>query len=128
MAPAPDESELLDKKITKWTQSIVGTFLYYSWSVNPTILWAINEILRVQSKSTKDTDKKSSMLLDYAATYPNVIIWYRTSNMVLHVDSDAAYLIMPEARSCYAGIFYLSDWTSPEPVKPSPKQNGPIHT
>ena len=47
--------------------------------------------------------------------------------MVLHVDSDTAYLTIPEARSCYAGHFYLSDWPSPSPIKPNPERNGPIH-
>ena len=68
------------------------------------------------------------MLLDYAATYPNAIHCYKASDMVLHVDSDAAYLTMPEARICYAGYFYLSNWPSPSPIKPNPEINGPIHT
>ena len=67
------------------------------------------------------------MLLDYAATYPNAVVRYHVSDMVHNVDSDAVYLTMLEARSCYAGHFYLSDWISPEPVKPSPKRNGLIH-
>ena len=29
--------------------------------------------------------------------------------MALHVDTDAAYLVLPPARSRYAGYFYLSD-------------------
>ena len=48
--------------------------------------------------------------------------------MVLHVDSDAEYLTIPEARSFYAVHFYLSDWPSPNPMKPNPKRNGPMHT
>ena len=68
------------------------------------------------------------MLLDYAPTYPNAILRYEASKIVLHVDSDAAYLTMPEARSCYAGHFYLSYWNSPSPIKPNPERNGPIHT
>ena len=68
------------------------------------------------------------MLLDYVATYPNTIICLKSSNMVLHMDSDAAYITMSEARICYAGHFYLSDWPSPKPMKPNPKRNGPIHT
>ena len=48
--------------------------------------------------------------------------------MVLHVDSDAPYLAIPEARSCYAGRFYLSNWPSPSPIKPNLDRNGPIHT
>ena len=68
------------------------------------------------------------MLLDYAENYPNAILRYKYSNMVLHVNSDAEYIIIPEARSCYAGHFYLIDWPSPSPIKPNPKINGPIHT
>ena len=33
---------------------------------------------------------------------------------------------MPEAGSCYAGHFYLSDWPSPSTIKPNPERNGPI--
>ena len=48
--------------------------------------------------------------------------------MVLHVDSDATYLTMPEVKSCYVRYFYLSDRKLPRPVKTTPKINGPIHT
>ena len=60
--------------------------------------------------------------------YPNAILLYKAIDMILHADSDAAYLTMPEARSCYAARFYLSDWPSPSPIKPNPDRNGPIHT
>ena len=68
------------------------------------------------------------MLLDYASSYPNAILCYKAIYMDLHVDSEAAYITMPEARSFYAGHFYLSDWPSPSPIKPNPDRNGPIHT
>ena len=55
MAPESDESNLFDKKITKGIQSVVGTLLYYSRSVDPIMLQAINEISQVQSKSMSDT-------------------------------------------------------------------------
>ena len=128
MAPDPDNIYLLNKKATKRMYFVVGTMLYYSRSVDPMMLRAINEISRVQSWPTQDTAEKAKMLLDYAVTYQNVILQYKDSDMVLHVDSDAAYLTMPEARSCYAGHFYLSDWNSPSPIKPNPERNGPIHT
>ena len=38
------------------------------------MLQAINEISRVKSKPTKDTDTKSSMVLDYFASCPNAVI------------------------------------------------------
>ena len=60
--------------------------LYYARSVGPTMLRAINEILRVQSNPTKDTKEKAKMLLYYAATYPNAIICYKARYMILHVD------------------------------------------
>ena len=68
------------------------------------------------------------MLLDYAVTYPNEILRYKASDMVLYVDSDAEDLTMTEARSCYAGHFFLSDRPYPSPIKHNPEINVPIHT
>ena len=48
--------------------------------------------------------------------------------MFLHVDYEAAYLVMPEARSVYAGNLYISDWPCDKPNLPSTKRNGPILT
>ena len=48
--------------------------------------------------------------------------------MFLRVYSDAVYITIPESRSCYAGTFYLSCWSSPRTVKPTPKIKGHIHT
>ena len=67
------------------------------------------------------------MVLDYVATYPNAIFCYKSSDMVLNVDIDAAYLTMPESRNCYVGNFYLSDCPSPSPIKPNPEMNVPKH-
>ena len=66
--------------------------------------------------------------MDYMATYPNAVIRYNASDMCLHVDSDAAYLVLPKARSRGAGHFYLSDTPPKSDIKPSPTPNGPIHT
>ena len=48
--------------------------------------------------------------------------------MFLHIDSDAAYLVMPESRSVYAGHFYISDWPHDKPHLLSTKRNRPILT
>ena len=40
-------------------------------------------------------------------TFPNVTLRYHASNMHLHVDSDAAYLVAPKARSRIAGFYYF---------------------
>ena len=55
-------------------------------------------------------------------------VFFHRQGLTSNVDSCAAYLIMPEARSFYAGNFYLGDWPSPSPIKTNPKINDPIHT
>ena len=69
------------------------------------------------------------MLLDYAATYPLAIIRYHASSMALNTtDTDAAYLVLPNARSHYAGNYILSNTPPPSPEIPNPKLNGAILT
>ena len=95
MAPEPDSSEFLDLQGIKFIQTVVGIFLYYVRALDPTMLRTLNDISRVQTRPTKDTTAKEKWFLDYAETYPNAIIRYHASQMVLHIDSDAAYLVIP---------------------------------
>jgi hypothetical protein len=92
------------------------------------MLPAINEIRGSQASLSQKTKDACKMLLDYAATYPTAIIRYHASDMALHIDSDAAYLVLPNARSRYAGHYFLSDYPPPLPAKPTPKPNGSILT
>ena len=48
--------------------------------------------------------------------------------MVLHVDSDAAYLVVDGAWSRIAGRYYLSSDPIPKPGIPTPAHNDPSHT
>ena len=48
--------------------------------------------------------------------------------MVLHVDSDAAYLVLPNAKSRIARHYYLSTNPPSPPAPPQPARNGPILT
>jgi hypothetical protein len=48
--------------------------------------------------------------------------------MVLQIDLDAVYLVLPNARSHFAGHYFLSYHPPPPPAKPAPKPNGPILT
>jgi len=57
-------------------------------------------------------------LLNYAHTFPNATTIYRASDMILRVDSDAAYLVAPEARSRAGGYHYLSDKAGAAPSGP----------
>ena len=45
--------------------------------------------------------------MDYVATYPDTYIRFYASDMILNIDSDAAYLVAPKARSRVAGYFQL---------------------
>jgi hypothetical protein len=44
------------------------------------------------------------------------------------MDSNAAYLVLPNAGSRYAGDYYLSDAPQAAPAMPTPKTDGPIIT
>ena len=56
------------------------------------------------------------MLLDYLHTYQNVAIRFYCSDMKLHVDSDAVYLVAPKAKSRIAGYFYCSNISPNTPL------------
>ena len=126
-APKPDLTSRLNKAGIKYVQSTTGSILYYSCTVNPTLLVALNKIATSQATPTETTKAKVQWLLDYIVTYPNAKIWFYKSDMVLYIDSDAAYLGLLNAQSRFAGHFYLSNKSS-NPTHPCPPSNNPIHT
>jgi len=100
--------------------------LYYARAIKHSMLVALNDIGIDQSHLTQKTMNKVKQLLDYAATCPNAVIKYYASDMILHAESDAAYLVLP-TRSRIAGYFYRS--SKPPASKTSltqPQPNGPI--
>ena len=73
------------------------------------MLPTLNQIGSTQARPTQETKDKLSCLLDYAATYPEAVVRFHASDMLLYVDSNAAYLVLPKARSRLAGYFTLLD-------------------
>lgn len=61
------------------------------------MLVALNEIARQQARPTQQTMDAANMLLDYAATHPDAKVRFKASDMVLHIDTDAAFLVQPKA-------------------------------
>ena len=61
--------------------------------------------------------------MDYLHTHSNISLRYYASDMQLWVDSNAAYLVLPQARSRLAGYFYLGDDLTPTI---SQKPNGAV--
>ena len=111
LTPKPNTTPLLDAANNKTTQEIIGTLLYYACAVNPTLLVALSTLATQQTKGTKQTMKDITHLLNYCATHPNTVIWYKQSNMIWHVESDASYLLKNNAQSRVAGYYYLSNTT-----------------
>jgi hypothetical protein len=102
-----DESNPLDEEGVKFIQKATGKFLYYARAVDNTMLHALNEI--ASSKHTEETMEATRYFLNYAACNPNGKVVYRKSDMILQGDSDAAYLVCPEARSRAGGYIYCGD-------------------
>ena len=66
------------------------------------------------------------MLLDYLATYPNAKLRFYAGTMQLHIESDAAYLVLLGAKSRVAGYFYLHSPQNPSKCYQK-GYNAPIH-
>ena len=65
-------------------------------------------------------------MLDYLDTHPSAKVRYKKSDMVLHVDSDATYLVAPGSKSRLAGYYYLSSEYTPTNLNEIPL-NAPVH-
>jgi hypothetical protein len=85
------------------------------------MLHILSNLAASQTHGTQETTIQMVHFLNYCATYPDAVLRYRASDMILHVYSDASYLTEPEAHSCAGGHHYLGNL----PGKPS-LLNGPI--
>ena len=125
-AKLPVTSPLLNKSGIKRVQSIVGSFLYYRRTIDNTILVALNELAASQSVPTEQTNYKIIMLLGYLSTYLNTKFQNTKSDMILHLDSDAVYVVAPKARSKVARYFYCGRKNN-NTIPSRTHLNGPIH-
>ena len=60
---------------------------------------AVNDLAIAATKGTKQTMEDLIHFLNYCATNPDDSIIFCRSDMILTLDSDAAYLNVPKARS-----------------------------
>jgi hypothetical protein len=103
---------LSDKEINK-LQQLTGTLLYYTRAIDPTLIMPINVLASEQSTATHVTADKVIKLLNYCNTHPESKIRYHSSDMILHIHSDASYLSEDEAKSRSRGFFYMGNATKP---------------
>jgi hypothetical protein len=124
-----DNSPALNATERRRLQEIIGTLLYYGRAIDSTLLVAVGTLALAQAEGTKATANACKQLLNYCATHPDAVVRFRASDMCLHIDSDASYLLEPKAWSRMGGIFYLSDQppTMRSPDTPSAPLNGAIH-
>ena len=109
----------------KEVEQIVGSVLYYAYTVYLTILIGLSSIASKQADATTTKHKLCRHMLDYLATNSNATIRYHASKMILNIHSDASYLSEPNAKSRASGHFFLAEL----PVDGKPiLLNGAIHT
>ena len=70
MTQPSDDTAKLSPQAIKHLQQIVGTFLFYSRAVDPTMLTALSIIAMEQAQGTQTTKEKAEHFLNYAATHP----------------------------------------------------------
>jgi hypothetical protein len=105
LAPLASEDE------KKLLQCVVGTLLYYSRAVDPTICTAVHELGPIQSKPTTKDMVKMDRLLGYVSRHCNIGVRYYASNMILQLMSDASYLCRPGQNRCMEAILTLGPQT-----------------
>ena len=118
----------LEKRSITRMQSISGTFWYISCAVEPTMLVVLNKAGAKQALPITNTIKKTRILKDYAATQRYSIIRFHVSDMYLHIDSNAAYMVQPKAHSRAVGHYYLSNNPPPTHIRSTPTPNELILT
>jgi hypothetical protein len=84
------------------------------------MLHALNKIAIATTNGTEKTAAAVAYFLNYCASNPEPSLSYRASDMILSIDSDAAYLVEPQARSRMGGYHYLGN-------KDGKLFNAPIH-
>ena len=87
---------------------------------------ALNEIATHKSACTQFISAKCKQLLDYTSTFPDPKPCFIAGDMILHVDSDAAYLVQDGAMSHITGHYILSSHPLPVPQIPTKTPNAPI--
>eukprot|EP00957_Ditylum_brightwellii_P211491 15366227-Ditylum_brightwellii.AAC.1 len=120
LVPEKDASPPVLKETIEYIQTAVGMFLWYGQIVDLTLLSALNDILAQQAAPTEQIVKELDHFLNYMWAYPNATVRFHASDVILHIHSNAAYMVLPEARSRAGGYFYLS-------FTPTPNADAPLN-
>lgn len=97
------------QKQIKKIQGATVKFLYSGRAIDNTIMHALNKLSIGASEATEEVQEALDPFLDCLVNNPNAEIIYRASDMQLNIDSNAAYLVAKQARSCAGGYHYLGN-------------------
>ena len=86
------ESPLPTASNKKFVQQVLGSFLYYTHVIGPTILHALSVTVLDNGNSTERTMQRVHQLFDYMHANPNAMLHFYASEMILDVHSDASYM------------------------------------
>ena len=63
--------------------------MFYARTIDSNLLMAINTIATQQENATEHTAMSVRHMLNNCATFPDAILTYDASDMILHIQSDA---------------------------------------
>jgi hypothetical protein len=89
------------------------------------MLPVISTLALQQAHGAIATMEAVTQLLNYCATNLDATVRFIASDVVLHVEIDASFLLATKARLCIASYFYLSSQTS-NPSKPRTRDSPPL--
>ena len=92
----------------KFIQQVTGTFLYYTCTINNTMLTVLSVIAADQAAPTQQALKNMKQFFDFSAIQEEISVTYKTSDMILAINSDTSDLSEPKAWSQAGGHFFLS--------------------
>jgi hypothetical protein len=106
----------------KRIQGIISALLYYARAVNNKLLATLSTLSSQQATATEAeaTAKAVDQLLDYLTTYPDNIVTYCSSDMILCAHANAGFHNESKGRSCDGTHIFMSE------NDPFPRHNGPI--
>jgi hypothetical protein len=82
---------------------------YTSRATDNTMQHTLNELCIAAAKGTQETQAALEYFLNCCATHPEAEIIYRASDMIITINSDAAYQVAAKSRSRASGYRYLGN-------------------
>ena len=124
LAQQDSVAPLLDKAGNTKIRQVVEKILFYARAIDNNLLMGLNSIASQQENATDRTAALVTHMLNYCATFPDAVLTFNASDMILHIQSDASFLSETKAKSRWGGYFYLS--TNANPPTDAP-HNAPIY-